>query len=119
MKLTRRTVLGAIGTAGRGPDGRGRRTAPLRSRAPQPIPGDARGRTTGAKAAAKAFRAEGVPCVFGVPGAQNNEFWDAMKSLEVPYLLVAHESAGERDGRRLGPGLGPGRRLRPDPRARG
>ena len=52
-----------------------------------------RGRMSGAKAAAAAFEAEGVPCVFGVPGAQNNEFWDAMKTLNVPYMLNSHESA--------------------------
>ena len=33
----------------------------------------------------------GVPCVFGIPGAQNNELWDALKARRVPYLLVAHE----------------------------
>lgn len=92
MKLTRRTVLGAIGTAGAALTVEAQDGAPPLPN-PQPIPGDARGKTTGAIAAAKAFRAEGVPCVFGVPGAQNNEFWDAMKGAEVPYLLVAHESA--------------------------
>jgi acetolactate synthase-1/2/3 large subunit len=63
---------------------------------PQP-PIDARGgvhgRMTGAQAAAAALACEGVPCVFGVPGAQNNEFWDAMKVQGVPYLLVTNESS--------------------------
>ena len=36
---------------------------------------------------------QGVPCVFGIPGAQNNEFWDALKAKGVPYLLVAHEAS--------------------------
>ena len=48
---------------------------------------------TGAQAAAAALCCEGVPCVFGVPGAQNNEFWDAMKARRVPYLLVTNESS--------------------------
>ena len=48
---------------------------------------------TGALAAASALECEGVPCVFGVPGAQNNEFWDAMKTKGVPYLLVTNESS--------------------------
>ncbi|MDG3002802.1 thiamine pyrophosphate-binding protein [Paludisphaera mucosa] len=50
-----------------------------------------RGRMTGAQAAAAAIRCEGTPCVFGIPGAQNNELWDAFKAYEVPYMLVAHE----------------------------
>src|SRR5947209_3603304 len=32
------------------------------------------GKMTGAQAAAAALRCEGVRCVFGIPGAQNNEF---------------------------------------------
>ena len=51
------------------------------------------GRMTGAQAAAAALCCEGVRCVFGVPGAQNNEFWDAMKARQVPYLLVANEAS--------------------------
>ena len=51
------------------------------------------GKMTGAQAAAAALCCEGVRCVFGIPGAQNNEFWDAMKARRVPYLLVAHESS--------------------------
>jgi acetolactate synthase-1/2/3 large subunit len=52
-----------------------------------------RGRMTGAKAMAAALACEGTRCVFGIPGAQNNEFWDAMKSQGIPYLLVTHELA--------------------------
>ena len=48
---------------------------------------------TGAQAAAAALCCQGVPCVFGIPGAQNNEFWDALKARGVPYLLVAHEAS--------------------------
>jgi acetolactate synthase-1/2/3 large subunit len=49
------------------------------------------GKMTGAQAVAASLRCEGVPCVFGIPGAQNNELWDAMKAHFVPYLLVANE----------------------------
>ena len=52
-----------------------------------------RGRLTGAQAAVATLCWESVPCVFGVPGAQNNEFWDAMKSAGLPYLLVTNESS--------------------------
>ena len=48
---------------------------------------------TGAQAAAAALACEMVQCVFGVPGAQNNEFWDAMKAHIIPYLLVTNESS--------------------------
>ena len=49
------------------------------------------GRMTGAAAAVEALMLEGTPCVFGIPGAQNNEFWDVMKSRRMPYLLCTHE----------------------------
>src|SRR4051812_34276041 len=48
---------------------------------------------TGAQAASAALCCEGVRCVFGIPGAQNNEFWDALKARRVPYLLVTHEAS--------------------------
>jgi acetolactate synthase-1/2/3 large subunit len=49
------------------------------------------GKMTGAQAVAASLACEGVPCVFGVPGAQNNELWDALKARGVPYMLVANE----------------------------
>jgi acetolactate synthase-1/2/3 large subunit len=51
------------------------------------------GKMTGAQAAAAALCCEGVRCVFGIPGAQNNELWDALKARQVPYLLVTNESS--------------------------
>jgi acetolactate synthase I/II/III large subunit len=51
------------------------------------------GKMTGAQASAAALCCQGVRCVFGIPGAQNNEFWDALKAKGVPYLLVAHEAS--------------------------
>jgi acetolactate synthase-1/2/3 large subunit len=53
--------------------------------------GGVTGKLTGAQAIAATLWCEGVPCVFGVPGAQNNELWDALKAHFVPYLLVANE----------------------------
>jgi len=54
-------------------------------------PGWIFGRMTGAEALAEALVAEGVGCVYGIPGAQENELWDTMKEKGVPYLLVTHE----------------------------
>lgn len=52
-----------------------------------------RGRMTGAKAIVATLKAEGADLVFGIPGAQQNEMWDAFKTLGLPYLLVTHEYA--------------------------
>ena len=95
LNLNRRTALGtmgAIGVAAAVPP------APARADLPPALPvggqpRGVRGRLTGAQAAASALCWEHVPCVFGVPGAQNNEFWDAMKSAGLPYLLVTNESS--------------------------
>src|SRR4029077_17179078 len=54
-------------------------------------PGWVAGTMTGARALVEALLAEGTPCVFGIPGAQENELWDEMKSRHLPYLLVTHE----------------------------
>jgi acetolactate synthase-1/2/3 large subunit len=54
-------------------------------------PGWVSGRKTGARALVQALQAEGTQCVFGIPGAQENELWDEMKSCHLPYLLVTHE----------------------------
>lgn len=53
--------------------------------------GRVRGQLTGAQALVDTLRAEGTECVFGIPGAQENELWDAMKSRNLGYLLVTHE----------------------------
>jgi acetolactate synthase-1/2/3 large subunit len=50
-----------------------------------------RGRLTGAEAVVETLQKEGADCVFGIPGAQENELWDAMKSRGLGYLLVTHE----------------------------
>ena len=56
-------------------------------------PGWVVGHLTGAQAVAESLRAEGVGCVYGIPGAQENELWDEFKARGVPYLLAAHEYA--------------------------
>jgi acetolactate synthase-1/2/3 large subunit len=49
------------------------------------------GKMTGAQALVETLIQEGVDCVYGIPGAQNNELWDTMKSKGLDYLLVTHE----------------------------
>ena len=49
------------------------------------------GRMTGAQATVAALQQQSVGCVFGIPGAQENELWDTFKSRGLPYLLVTHE----------------------------
>lgn len=51
------------------------------------------GKMTGAQATAATLLCQGVRCVFGIPGAQSNELWDAFKARSVPYLLAAHEAS--------------------------
>jgi acetolactate synthase-1/2/3 large subunit len=94
--LNRRDALGALGLIG---------AAAAAAATPKPARGGhvelgpyvkrpgVQGKMTGAQAAAAALLCEGVRCVFGIPGAQNNDFWDAMKARRVPYLLVAHEAS--------------------------
>jgi acetolactate synthase I/II/III large subunit len=53
--------------------------------------GTVSGLMTGAKALVETLIAEGTDCVFGIPGAQENELWDAIKSKGLGYLLVTHE----------------------------
>jgi acetolactate synthase-1/2/3 large subunit len=82
--LTRRGLLqGAVATAALA---RPADAGPLR-----PKPGWVSGKLTGAQAVVEALKAEGVGCVFGIPGAQENELWDEFKARGLPYLLAAHE----------------------------
>ncbi|QDU59323.1 Acetolactate synthase isozyme 1 large subunit [Planctomycetes bacterium Pan216] len=50
-----------------------------------------RGKMTGAEALVDALILEGAGCVFGIPGAQENDLWDAMKQKGLPYLLTSNE----------------------------
>ncbi len=54
-------------------------------------PGWVFGRMTGAEALTEALLLEGTGCVYGIPGAQENELWDTFKEKHLPYLLVTHE----------------------------
>lgn len=49
------------------------------------------GKMTGSQALVQALLLEGAGCVFGIPGAQENELWDAMKAGGIDYMLVTHE----------------------------
>lgn len=64
---------------------------PIRRAQAEKHPGWVFGKMTGAQALAEALLAEGVGCVYGIPGAQENELWDTLKEKGVPYLLVTHE----------------------------
>jgi acetolactate synthase-1/2/3 large subunit len=55
--------------------------------------GTVNGTMTGAEALVEALLLNGTGCVYGIPGAQENELWDAMKSKGLSYLLVTHEFA--------------------------
>jgi acetolactate synthase I/II/III large subunit len=87
MDLTRRTLLQGAAVAG---------GLLLASRVPAHAglgrrPGWVEGKMTGAQAVVEALMIEGCECVYGIPGAQENELWDAMKSKGLPYLLCTHE----------------------------
>ena len=73
-------------------------------------PGWVFGRMTGAEALVEALLTEGVGCVYGIPGAQENELWDTFKPKGLPYLLVTHEFSRRMHGRWLRPQHRPARR---------
>jgi acetolactate synthase-1/2/3 large subunit len=98
LDLNRRAALGLLGTLGSAalgtrPESASGQIPPASVPPPDPTYRGVRGRLTGAKAAVTALCAEGTKCVFGVPGAQNNELWDAMKGHGLAYLLVANEAS--------------------------
>lgn len=89
MDLSRRDLLKA---AGAGAAYLTAAAADAQFRAPAPAPaGWVIGNMTGADALVETLLAEGTDCVFGIPGAQENEIWDAMKSKHLAYLLTTHE----------------------------
>lgn len=87
MEMDRRTLLhgaaavGGLLLASRVPAQGGVRRAP----------GWIEGKLTGAMAVVETLVEEGCDCVYGIPGAQENELWDAMKTRGLPYLLCTHE----------------------------
>lgn len=86
--LSRRDVLKVAAATGLAATLPATVPAPVEAAAP---PGWVSGHMTGARALVEALLCEGTPCVFGIPGAQENELWDQMKTSGLPYLLVAHE----------------------------
>jgi acetolactate synthase I/II/III large subunit len=86
--MTRRTALKA---AAAGMAAATTTLAPSATEARVTHGGAVSGSLTGARALVDALLSEGVPCVFGIPGAQENELWDEMKSRGLGYLLVTHE----------------------------
>ncbi|QVL33614.1 thiamine pyrophosphate-binding protein [Telmatocola sphagniphila] len=53
--------------------------------------GIVKGHMTGAQAVVETLIVEGTDCVYGIPGAQENELWDVLKAKKLPYLLCTHE----------------------------
>src|SRR5581483_6006977 len=86
--LTRRNALKTMALTGLATLPSPVRAALRQNRGPE---GWVRGRMTGAEALVEALKVEGTQCVFGIPGAQENELWDVMKQKCLPYLLVTHE----------------------------
>ncbi len=74
-------VLGASAASG----------GPLQAVRQRRQPGWVIGRMSGAEALVETLLQEGVGCVYGIPGAQENELWDTFKQKGLPYLLVTHE----------------------------
>lgn len=87
--LSRRTFLKAASAA------------PVLATAAKPKPAEAGlfhpddggiyGKMTGAEALVEALQREGTCCVYGIPGAQENELWDTFKAKGLDYLLCTHE----------------------------
>ncbi len=87
--ISRRTVLKSM-AAGCAVTITGVEAAPAEA-GHQAAPDVVAGKMTGAAALVETLKAECVPVVFGIPGAQENELWDEMKRRHLPYLLVTHE----------------------------
>lgn len=85
MVPNRRTAIQVLGAAATLPAMQGQALGK-----PRPD-GSIRGKMSGARALVETLITEGTGCVYGIPGAQENEFWDAMKQAGLPYLLSTHE----------------------------
>ncbi len=88
--LSRRDLMKTVAAAGAVavlPD------APAEAHGRQHADGWVTGHLTGAQAVVETLLQLGTACVFGIPGAQENELWDTMKSKHLPYQLVTHEQA--------------------------
>jgi acetolactate synthase-1/2/3 large subunit len=89
--FSRRTLLQGMALAGAALPLMNSRVSAAPGRLLRHKPGWVEGRMTGAQAVVETLIQEGAECVYGIPGAQENELWDAMKSKGLPYLLVTHE----------------------------
>jgi acetolactate synthase-1/2/3 large subunit len=89
MAISRRDLLKAAGASAAYLAATSVTDAQLRQR-PAPA-GWVTGQMSGADALVETLLAEGADCVFGIPGAQENEIWDALKTKHLPYLLTTHE----------------------------
>src|SRR5205807_1668521 len=91
VSLSRRSLLQGMAVAGGVLAVKAASGGPLHPLAAARHPGWVFGRMTGAQALTEALILEGTGCVYGIPGAQENELWDTFKSKKLPYLLVTHE----------------------------
>src|SRR4051812_22114961 len=91
LRLSRRGLLQTAAVASTLLTAAGRSAALPKIRRVGHTSGAIQGKLTGAQVAVAALRQNGARCVFGIPGAQENELWDAFKSDNFPYLLVTHE----------------------------
>ena len=90
MDVSRRHLLKAAGLGAAYLASTETSDAQLRQRAQGPA-GWVTGQMSGADALVETLIAEGTECVFGIPGAQENEIWDSLKTKRLPYLLTTHE----------------------------
>jgi acetolactate synthase I/II/III large subunit len=88
--ITRRDLLKAATVGGALLTATTSSTGQLRERIQAPR-GWVAGQMTGADALVETLIAEGTDCVYGIPGAQENEIWDSLKTKRLPYLLTTHE----------------------------
>src|SRR5438034_6229332 len=92
VSLSRRDLLKTVAAQGVIALAAGTSTSPMHAGIlRRQEPGYVSGNLTGAEALVEALLQDGVQCVFGIPGAQENELWDAMKSKRLAYQLVSHE----------------------------
>lgn len=91
VSLSRRGLLQGMAAAGGVLAAKAASAGPLQPIQAARHPGWVFGRMSGAQALTEALILEGTACVYGIPGAQENELWDTFKQKKLPYLLVTHE----------------------------
>ncbi len=91
IPITRRGLMKSAALAGGLSFAHSAYAGPINKLKQRHHPGWVIGKLTGAQAVAESLLQEGVACVYGIPGAQENELWDEFKARGVQYLLVTHE----------------------------